>query len=161
MKNFKPIAMIMSGAMALSVLPTVSAHAFPTNIGHSAVETSTNGKLLDVRSRYHDRSQRHHRFQRRGGHAYLNGRRGYRHHRRGYREYNGFWFPTAAFALGALITGSIDNDRPRVYREYRGRLGPRHYRWCDSRYKTYRRSDNTYIPRVGVRAYCNSPYDGV
>jgi hypothetical protein len=31
--------------------------------------------------------------------------------------------------------------------------------WCLSNYRTYRASDNTYVPRAGVRAQCNSPYN--
>ncbi len=37
--------------------------------------------------------------------------------------------------------------------------GGSHEQWCANRYRTYRVSDNTYVPRVGVRAYCNSPYN--
>ncbi|MFW6077700.1 MAG: BA14K family protein [Hyphomicrobiales bacterium] len=30
--------------------------------------------------------------------------------------------------------------------------------WCLNRYRTYDPATDTYIPRVGERAYCNSPY---
>ncbi|WP_320202892.1 BA14K family protein [Agrobacterium rosae] len=34
-----------------------------------------------------------------------------------------------------------------------------HAEWCADRYRTYRAYDNTYVPRAGVRAQCNSPYN--
>lgn len=97
-----------------------------------------------------DRWNRDRGFDRR---AYYNGHRGYRERRAGYRYRNGFWYPLAAFGAGAIIGGAIAQDRPRA----RG-YSPAHYRWCESRYRTYRASDNSYVPSAGVRASCNSPY---
>ena len=45
----------------------------------------------------------------------------------------------------------------RTYRTYRG-LSSAHVRWCSARYRTYRAWDNTYVPRLGYRAICRSPY---
>ena len=95
------------------------------------------------------RDRRRDRFERRGGYAYYHGHRGYRHHRPGYREYNGWWFPLAAFAAGAIITGAIDNDRS---------YGSAHVRWCYDRYRSYREWDNTFQPYEGPRRQCYSPY---
>lgn len=92
-------------------------------------------------------------FYRNDGYGWYNGHRGYRGYRRGYREYNGFWFPLAAFAAGAIITGAI-NDGPR----YRGG-GSAHVQWCYDRWLTYRDWDNTYQPTRGGRRQCNSPYN--
>ena len=78
-----------------------------------------------------------------------NGHRGYRHARPGYRRYSdGWWYPLAAFGAGAIIGGAIASTPSTS-----------HVQWCANRYRTYRASDNTYVPRVGVRAYCNSPYN--
>lgn len=96
------------------------------------------------------------RWEHRRGHVYWNGHRGYRHHRHGYREHNGYWFPLAAFATGALITGAIANSQP-TYRVYRG--GSAHVQWCYDRYRSYRASDNTFQPYHGPRQQCYSPYD--
>lgn len=93
---------------------------------------------------------RRHGFHRRGDAAYYNGHRGYRERRRGYREYNGMWFPLAAFATGAIIGGAV-NSRP-------ARVGSSHVAWCQQRYRSYRASDNTYQPNNGPRVQCNSPY---
>ncbi|APH70363.1 BA14K family protein [Aquibium oceanicum] len=94
----------------------------------------------------HDRG----RFERRGNSAYYHGHRGYRQQRPGYREYNGFWFPAAAFLAGSLITGAITADRNRG--------GNAHVEWCHDRYRSYRASDNTFQPYNGPRQQCYSPY---
>ena len=86
--------------------------------------------------------------------AYYNGHRGYRTHRRGYRQYNGYWFPLAAFAAGAIVSGAINNNN----RVYRGG-GSAHVQWCYDRYRSYRASDNTFQPYHGPRQQCYSPYD--
>ncbi|HEX2146131.1 MAG TPA: BA14K family protein, partial [Pseudorhizobium sp.] len=85
--------------------------------------------------------------------GYYRGHRGSREYRRGYRRHNdGWWYPLAAFGAGAIIGGAI-NNQPRAQG-----LPSRHVQWCADRYRTYRASDNTYVPRVGVRAQCRSPY---
>jgi len=84
---------------------------------------------------------------------YWNGHRGYREYRRGYRRHGDYWFPLAAFATGALITGAIVNSQNnRVYR------GNSHVQWCYDRYRSYRASDNTFQPYNGPRQQCYSPY---
>ncbi len=91
----------------------------------------------------------------RGG--YWRGHRGYRSARPGYRYRNGFWFPPAAFAAGAILGGALAGSSGPAYAAPRG-LGPEHYEWCDDRYKSYRASDNTFQPYEGPRQECNSPY---
>ncbi|MFN7025351.1 MAG: BA14K family protein [Pseudorhizobium sp.] len=56
-------------------------------------------------------------------------------------------------AAGAIIGGAIASQqgRPQVATN-------QHIQWCMDRYRSYRSSDDTYVPRAGVRAYCNSPY---
>ncbi len=92
-------------------------------------------------------------FERRGSYAYYNGHRGYRSHRHGYREYNGFWFPLAAFAAGALIAGAAQPAPVPVV------VAPNpHVDWCRRTYRSYNPYDNTFQPFHGPRAYCLSPY---
>jgi hypothetical protein len=102
------------------------------------------------------RDRRDHRggrdFHRRGNNYYFNGHRGYRHHRPGYREFNGWWFPAAAFIAGAIISGSANQGRV-----VRG--GSAHVQWCYDRYRSYRASDNTFQPYNGPRQHCYSPYN--
>lgn len=86
--------------------------------------------------------------------GHYRGHRGSREYRRGYRRHNdGWWYPLAAFGAGAIIGGAMNNQPSR------GQAATsRHIQWCSDRYRTYRASDDTYVPRVGVRARCNSPY---
>lgn len=78
------------------------------------------------------------------------GHRGYRHSRPGYRRHSdGWWYPLAAFGLGAAIGGAMSNDR---------HYGNRHVNWCANRYRSYRTSDNTFQPNHGARRRCVSPY---
>lgn len=95
-----------------------------------------------------DRDDR--RFQRRGDHYYFNGHRGYRDRRAGYRQYNGWWFPPAAFIAGAIIGGAM-NQTPAA-------SGSAHVQWCYDRWRSYRASDNSYQPFNGPRRQCVSPY---
>src|SRR5690606_35643464 len=104
--------------------------------------------------------ERRGRFERRGNSAYFNNQRGYRQPRAGYREYNGFWFPPAAFIAGAIIGGAL-NDGPR-YPERRPdrssyRMSNDHVAWCTDRWRSYRVSDNSYQPTIGPRRVCTSP----
>jgi len=103
------------------------------------------------------------RFYRRGNNYYYNGHRGYRHHRPGWRQYDGWWFPPAAFVAGAIIGGAIASQPAPVYREpvpvYRQpRYGDAHVEWCFDRYRSYRAYDNTFQPNNGPRKQCVSPY---
>ena len=81
-----------------------------------------------------------------------NGHRGYRDYHSGYRRHGDYWYPLAAFATGALITGAIVNNQNRVYR------GDAHVQWCYNRYRSYRAYDNTFQPYNGPRQQCYSPY---
>jgi hypothetical protein len=106
-------------------------------------------------ARFSDDRFRGDRFERRGSYAYYNGHRGYRYHRHGYRRHNGYWFPLAAFATGALIAGSIAAAPPPavVY------ASPNpHIDWCRAHYRSYNPHDNTFQPYHGPRQYCRSPY---
>ncbi|WP_353641650.1 BA14K family protein [Mesorhizobium sp. WSM2239] len=85
--------------------------------------------------------------------GWYRGHRGYRDYRPGYRRHGDFWFPLAAFAAGAIISGAI-NDSPRVV--VRG--GNAHVQWCYDRYRSYRAYDNTFQPYNGPRRQCYSPY---
>lgn len=92
-------------------------------------------------------------FSRRDQGIWWNGHRGYREYRHGYRRHGDYWFPLAAFAAGALISGAIVNsENNRVSR------GDAHVQWCYDRYRSYRAYDNTFQPYNGPRQQCISPY---
>lgn len=107
--------------------------------------------------RTQQRSNQRRGFYRQGNRGYYNGHRGYTQRRAGYRQYNGYWFPPAAFVMGAIIGGAVANQ-PRVIAPAPGRLSQAHYRWCQDRYISYRLSDNTFQPYSGPRRACVSPF---
>ncbi|MCC2608739.1 BA14K family protein [Neorhizobium petrolearium] len=132
----------VAAAFAVALTSLTPARSFQTQPipGISNSTTITQVQYRDRRDWHRDRDR----------YGWYNGHRGYRDRRPGYRYHNGFWFPLAAFATGAIIGGAIANDRAGY--------SSRHVAWCESRYRTYRAYDNTYVPRVGVRAQCISPY---
>lgn len=102
------------------------------------------------------------------------GYRGAEGPRHGYRRGpDGWWYPLAAFMVGVTAGAMVaqpHNDMPpplenappprRVYVDPREELSPEHYAWCAKRYRSYQVSDNSYVPRAGLRAECVSPYSG-
>ncbi|MCB4769477.1 BA14K family protein [Ancylobacter sp. Lp-2] len=108
------------------------------------------GPRPNYQSRHYAGSSRG--YYNRGGRHYYNGHRGYNYYRPGYRSYNGWWYPAAAFATGALIGGAI-----AAQPSYSGG-GNGHVQWCASQYRSYRASDNTFQPYNGPRQQCVSPY---
>ena len=87
-----------------------------------------------------------------------NGHRGYHDYRPGYRRNNdGWWYPLAAFGLGAAIVGGMaaqQAPRPQL-----GVAMPvNHVRWCQARYRSYDPYSDTFQPNRGPRLRCVSPY---
>lgn len=97
-------------------------------------------------------------YYRHGGYHYYNGHRGYNYYRPGYTYYNGWWFPGAAFAAGAVIGGALAAPPAVRYGPPPGAYGSGHVQWCASQYRSYRASDNTFQPYNGPRQQCISPY---
>jgi len=91
----------------------------------------------------------------RHGKPHWNGHRGFRHRRHGYRYHGGYWFPHSAFSYGVIIVPA-----PRYAPSYEPtfQLTEHHYRWCERRYRSYRRWDNTFKPYYEPRKQCVSPY---
>jgi len=92
--------------------------------------------------------------------GYWNGHRGYNGPRNGYRRHNdGYWYPLAAFGVGALLGGAIANQSGgREVAPPGGSLPVQHLRWCEDRYRSFRASDNSFQPYEGPRRQCVSPY---
>lgn len=88
--------------------------------------------------------------------GHWNGHQGYHSPRPGYRRGNdGWWYPLAAFGVGALIGGAIANQPREVVAPS---LSRDHLRWCEERYRSFRASDNSFQPNNGPRQACISPY---
>lgn len=144
------------GATAIAALMTFGGIS-PTlalPFSASAPSATSGGDVLTVQMRHNRRDRRHHRrgggFERRGESYYYHGHRGYRHSRPGYRQYNGYWFPSAAFVAGAIIGGAASSAASG---------GNAHVQWCSNQYRSYRVSDDTFQPYNGPRQRCASPYD--
>ena len=144
----KFVSTVCATAMALSVPFAAPAIAMPTAAPAWDQQIPTN---VQFRTDEHGREI----YVGPGGHRYWRGHRGYRDYRPGYHRHGDFWFPAAAFIAGALITGAITSQQPRVI--YRS-SGNAHTEWCYSRYRSYRAYDNTFQPYHGPRRQCYSPY---
>ncbi|OCW57100.1 BA14K family protein [Hoeflea olei] len=152
---------IFSASLCLAML--VPAGAAPMVVQQPAAEI--NNQVVQVQGRewrrgHNPKYRNYYRDDRRGFYRhnnrhYYNGHRGYRDRRPGYRRYNGYWFPPAAFALGAIVGGAIQNNNSGVRPGY---TNPQHVSWCYDRYRSYRAGDNTYQPYNGPRRQCRSPY---
>ena len=119
-----------------------------------------NGNIYTIRPRFpgasvprdrdRDRWDSRDRYNNSDRNGWYNGHRGYRDRRPGYRQHNGYWFPLAAFAAGAVIGGATRQAEPSY--------GNSHTSWCANRWRSYRAYDNTYQPNSGPRRQCVSPY---
>ena len=119
------------------------------------VAAATDATNVQYRERRYDRRDRYDRYERA---RYWNGHRGYRERRAGYRYRNGYWYPLAAFAAGAIIGGAIAQPRAVPVAPRAAGLNPRHYSWCNARYRSYDSYSNTFQPYNGPRRQCLSPY---
>ncbi|TPK59573.1 BA14K family protein [Mesorhizobium sp. B2-4-19] len=152
---------IVSGILATTLSASFAATALPANAAQmlvpQAASASSDVQTVDykpwMKNRHFNRNFNGNRNFARNGDAYWNGHRGYREYHRGYRRHGDYWFPLAAFATGALITGAIVNSENNRVSE-----GNAHVRWCYDRYRSYRASDNTFQPNYGPRQECRSPY---
>ena len=82
----------------------------------------------------------------------------YSYRRPGYDHYYGGHYYSSPWWIGPSIGFGITIPGPTL--GYGGGYGGQsgHVEWCLNRYRTYDPATDTYIPRVGERAYCNSPY---
>lgn len=86
--------------------------------------------------------------------GYLNGYKGYRHHRPHYYRYtDGWYYPDAAFKDTTGVVEKKEVDTVAV-----NNLPAKHLRYCQSHYRSYRVSDNSFQPYSGPRQQCYSKY---
>ncbi|TWF43968.1 BA14K family protein [Neorhizobium alkalisoli] len=136
-------------ALSISAVVALTSFTGASAMPISSISTPHVSNVEQVQFRNDRRERRHwngnHRNWRRhdGRHGrYYNGR-----HHHGSRA----GAVLGGLAAGAIIGGALASQ-PRA-------SGGSHVSWCSSHYRTYRASDNTYVPRAGVRAQCNSPYN--
>ncbi|MFA6157322.1 BA14K family protein [Mesorhizobium sp.] len=154
------LATSLAASFALSAIPAYAAPAFvPQSAPVSADVQSVDYKPWMQNRNFGRKFNGNRNFGNRNfsrnhdGGGYWNGHRGYREYHRGYRRHGDYWFPLAAFATGALITGAIVNSENNRVSE-----GNSHVQWCYDHYRSYRASDNTFQPNNGPRRECRSPY---
>lgn len=141
-------ATLLSAAIAAGTVGPSAAFTLP-----AAPMLSEAANVLPVQYRERGRD-----FWRQGDGAYWKGYRGHRERRPGHRQFNGFWFPLAAFGLGAIVGGAIANNPGPGPGYYGGGNVSAHVAWCYNRYRSYRDWDNTFQPYNGPRRQCLSPY---
>lgn len=148
---------LAAGALSLAVTLTSFMPAHAVTFSRVPVPEASAVEQVqyreDRRNRWdrRDRVDRRDRYERRADRRWK-GHRGYRDHRPGYRRHSdGWWYPLAAFGIGAAIGGAIANDRNT-------NVGGSHASWCANRYRSYRAYDNTFQPYNGPRQQCMSPY---
>jgi hypothetical protein len=153
---------LCAAAMAVSTMGfgVVGANAQPMPVPTQVQAPAAEGNVINVRSHRADRRadwRERRGFERRGDRAYFRGYRGQRHARPGWRQHQGWWFPPAAFAAGAILGGVLGQATQPQQPPRRG-MSQAHVQWCYDRYRSYRSSDNTFQPYQGPRRQCNSPY---
>ncbi|MDH4412038.1 MAG: BA14K family protein [Rhizobium sp.] len=116
------------------------------------------GQIRIYRERRYDRYESYDRYDHDERARYWNGHRGYSERRPGYRQRDGYWYPLAAFAAGAIIGGAIASQPRAAAVPRAGGINPRHYDWCQARYRSYDSYSNTFQPYNGARQQCLSPY---
>jgi hypothetical protein len=98
------------------------------------------------RSRRHRESRRYDR--RRHGSRYSYRRPGFTYYYGGYYYANPWWLaPGVGFGVTVPMHPAPGAGLPAA-----------HVQWCMNRYRTYDVRTDTYVPRIGVRARCSSPY---
>jgi hypothetical protein len=138
---------LIGGAMLLSGTSPASAATLPSPALTAPGDTAM---VEEVQRRRGDRVHRYDRS--RHGPRYRTVRPGYRHYYGGY-YYSSPWWHGPGFGFGITVPGfSFGLTAPGVG------LPAAHVQWCMNRYRTYDPATDTYIPRVGQRARCSSPY---
>ncbi len=144
---------VIGGAMLLSGTAPVSAVTLPSAAVTAPAEA---GMVEEVHRRGERRVRRGDRVRRydrrRHGPRYSYRRPGFNHYYSGY-YYGSPWWVGPSIGFGITLPGVTLG----LGGGYGGRSA--HVQWCLNRYRTYDPSTDTYIPRVGQRAYCNSSYN--
>jgi hypothetical protein len=141
-------AAMIGGAVVLFAPAPAAATVVSGAAAAATVETAAVAE--EVRHRRDHRSSRHRswRYDRhRHGHRYSHRRPGFTYYYGGYYYANPWWVgPSVGFGVTVPVYPA-----PSVNMSA-------HVQWCMNRYRSYDPHTDTYVPRIGVRARCNSPY---
>lgn len=140
-------AVAMLGAATAAFLPAPVSAAAMASFTVAAPHGSSAVEEVKYRKGSHRRHSR--RYDRhRHGHRYRYRRPGFDYFHGGYYYSSPWWIGTG---IGIGITVPVYPAVPQRH------LPAAHIQWC-SRYRTYDPVTDTYVPRIGVRARCHSPY---
>lgn len=146
---FAAAAAMIGGAVVLFAPAPAAAMVVSGTAAAATVETAL---AEEVRHTRRHRSSRHRHSRRYDRHRH--GRR-YRHRRPGFTfHYGGYYYANPWWggpSVGYGVTVPV-YPAPSVYGH------SSHVQWCINRYRSYDPRTDTYVPRIGVRARCNSPY---
>jgi hypothetical protein len=146
---FAAAAAMIGGAVFLFAPVPASATAMS---GFAAAATVDAAMAEEVRHTRGHRSSRHRHSRRydrhRHGSRYSYRRPGFTYHYGGYYYANPWWL---APGVGIGVTVPV-YPAPGVH------VPSGHVQWCINRYRSYDPRTDTYVPRIGVRARCISPY---
>jgi hypothetical protein len=134
-------AALIGGVMLLFAPAPASAMALP---GPALMAPGETAMVEEVQRRRGERSRRYDR--RRHGSRHRHRRPGFHYYYGGYYYAHPWWL---APGIGVTVP---------VYPAPGLHLPAAHVQWCMNRYRTYDPATDTYVPRVGVRARCISPY---
>jgi hypothetical protein len=144
---------VIGGAMLLSGSVPASAASLPSLTLAAPAEAQIVEEVQRRgERRYSRRDGRRHYDRHRHGPRYSYRRPGF-HHYYGGHYYASPWWIGPSIGFGITVPG-VTLGLGGGY----GRSSA-HVQWCLNRYRTYDPGSDTYIPRVGQRAYCNSPYN--
>lgn len=151
-------ATALSAVMAITAVAPVQAFPIPAIGGGQPAQVEKVQVVCLDGNMCRDRPSYRHYRDSRDNYRYWHGHRGYNYYRPGYRRNNdGWWYPLAAFGLGAAIIGGMAAQQaPRPQPSYA--MPPDHVRWCQARYRSYDVYSDTFQPNRGPRQRCVSPY---
>jgi hypothetical protein len=142
-------AAMIGGAMVLFAPAPASATVMSGSAAAATVETALVEEVRHTRKHRSNRHRHSRRYDRhRHGSRYRHRRPGFTFHYGGYYYANPWWVgPSVGYGVTVPVYPA-----PSVHGH------SAHVQWCINRYRTYDPRTDTYIPRIGVRARCNSPY---
>jgi hypothetical protein len=142
---------VVAGVMLLLAPAPASAVTMPGTASAALADAAMVGKVgshRSYRSRGRERARSYDR--RYHGSRYRYRRPGFTFHYGGYYYAHPWWLGPS---IGLGVTVPVAPAYPPVYPAMSA-----HVQWCLNRFRTYDVRTDTYVPRIGVRARCHSPY---
>ena len=149
LKKYSPLIMSSLLGIGLLALPSVSASAATIPVIQQIVPGEMNagtGLKQDVKQRRGKGKAAQHWDRKRHGNRCRTRYGGCRHYYNGYYYSTPWWVISVPLVLGGAIALGD------------GGWGDDHISWCEARYRSYNRRNNTWVSYGGNVYQCNSPY---